>query len=120
MGVNSTDTAWNFGQMGSILIDSSTGNVLGDNFASSTALASGAVVVAITMITEVTFHTSNTQGLIGETEQMFIGSNSTSTDLDSGAGIVTDSIVFPAGITIYGRWSKVKLASGTAIAYIGY
>ena len=114
MGQNSTDVAYGFGQFGSTFLKGDGAKLL------LTASTAKYYVCAITMITEVTFHTSNTQGLIGETEQTFIGSNSTSTDLDSGAGIVTDGVTFPEGITIYGRWSKVKLASGTAIAYIGY
>ena len=33
-------------------------------------------------------------------------------------GTATGTITFPAGITIYGKWTQVKLASGTAVAYL--
>ena len=33
-------------------------------------------------------------------------------------GSATGTVTFPAGITVYGRWSQVKLASGAAVAYI--
>ena len=39
---------------------------------------------------------------------------------DSALSIATDSVTFPQGMTIFGRWSGFKLASGKVIAYIGY
>jgi hypothetical protein len=33
-------------------------------------------------------------------------------------GSATGTITFPAGITVYGKWSQVKLASGVAVAYL--
>jgi len=31
----------------------------------------------------------------------------------------TDGITFPAGMTIYGRWTAFELNSGSCIAYVG-
>jgi len=34
-------------------------------------------------------------------------------------GDTSDSITFPLGMTIYGRWSAFTLASGKVVAYLG-
>ena len=34
-------------------------------------------------------------------------------------GITCTSQVFPKGVTIYGRWTEIDLASGTVVAYLG-
>ena len=78
------------------------------------------VFVAIYVVTAATFNSSNTTGLIGEVENLHIGSNSTSTDIDANAGTVTDSVAWPIGTWLYGRWSKFQLASGSVIAYVAH
>ena len=40
-------------------------------------------------------------------------------DFHGAGGLTAASQVFPKGVTIYGRWTEVDLASGTIIAYIG-
>ena len=40
--------------------------------------------------------------------------------VDTDGGAVADSVTFPQGMTIFGRWSGFKLASGKVIGYIGY
>ena len=37
----------------------------------------------------------------------------------AGSQAVPAGEIFPAGITIYGRWTKVELSSGAAILYYG-
>ena len=37
----------------------------------------------------------------------------------AGSQAVPTSDVFPAGITIYGRWTKIELLQGSAILYYG-
>ena len=78
------------------------------------------VFVAIYVVTNAVFASSNTTGLIGEVEDLHMGSNSTSTNIDANAGTVTDSVTFAAGTWLYGRWSKFQLASGSVIAYVAH
>jgi len=33
--------------------------------------------------------------------------------------LVVDSVTFPKGVTIYGRWTEIDVASGTIVAYQG-
>ena len=83
------------------------------------------VFVAITMITDCTFE--NTNGLVAEDAEKFINTDDAAHDLASGAetsaegsgGAVIDGVSFPAGLTIYGRWTQVDLSVGSCIAYIG-
>jgi|TARA_R100000655_G_scaffold72903_3_gene111408 hypothetical protein len=75
------------------------------------------VFVAIQFIADTVF--DSTDGLIAETEQLFLDDAGTSTLIDADAGAAIDSVTFPQGMTIFGRWSGFKLASGKVIAYVG-
>ena len=85
----------------------------------------GAIFVAITMVTDCTFDSSG--GLIAEDAEKYINTEDAAHDLADGSessvegsgGQVVDSVVFPAGVTIYGRWTEIDLTSGMLIAYIG-
>ena len=80
--------------------------------------SSGQVFVAIQFITDTNFDASN--GLIGEDDNMWPSVTGTSSSvLSAGAGTAIDAVIFPAGMTIYGRWNKILLDSGSIIAYIG-
>jgi hypothetical protein len=120
MGINSTEVAYNFGQLGS---------AFNDGTAAMTP-PTGKVFVAITMLSDTTFE--NTNGLIadnnGRAGLEYINTanaahdNNLNPDLgESGAGgiQVDSSNNFPEGITIYGRWTSIKLNGGHIIAYIG-
>ena len=53
---------------------------------------------------------------------MFPNSSSTSLHIDLIGGASTDGIVFPRGVTIYGRWTSVTAADdsdGGIICYFG-
>ena len=40
--------------------------------------------------------------------------------VDEGAGgLVVDSVDFPVGVTLYGRWTEIDVADGAVVAYIG-
>ena len=72
---------------------------------------SGTVVVAITFVEDTVF-TNNTT---------VESTNFTSNDV-AGPGTNADTFggdTFPAGMTIYGRWTVIDLASGSCIAYMG-
>jgi hypothetical protein len=105
---NSVD--YGFGQMGSI-------HAAGTE--TITCGVTDGVFVAITFLEDTVFD-SGTDGLVPESAQLFPSSNGNSTDIDADGGDVVDTEVFPKGVTIYGRWSGFKLASGRVIAYVGY
>jgi hypothetical protein len=96
------------GQSGSIFVNGTTNAV---------TPPAGSVFVAIQIVGEAVFD-SGTDGLIGENDEAFPSTVGTSQDIDSDGGAVVDSITFPAGLTIYGRWVSFKLDSGSVIAYI--
>ena len=74
------------------------------------------VVVAITMLADTTFTT------LTPDSTSFFGSAagaSTVETQDTGSADTTSGVTFPAGMTIYGRWTVIDLASGSCIAYMG-
>jgi hypothetical protein len=125
MGLNSTDTAYNFGQFGSTYLTGDGGKLDLDG---STAKY---YVCAITMTEDVTFQTlgildAGVQLGFGKTH--FVSTEDTQTlDTDWGAvtdaadddgKVVTTSHTFPAGVTIYGMYDFVELNSGACICYV--
>ena len=116
----SQDTAYNFGQLGSVFNDGTA--------AMKPPL--GKVFVAITMLADTTFDSSAglvadttytaTEGLeyVGNTAAHNLGAGNATAISGEGGLIVDVSNVFPKGVTIYGRWTEVDLASGTVIAYM--
>ena len=119
-------TDYGFGQIGSL-------------FADGTGLLrppTGKVFVAITIIADSTFDSHG--GLVADQDSNIgleyistedsSGNAQTAHDANSGSettitgsgGLVVDiSNVFPRGLTMYGRWKEINLATGTIIAYIG-
>ena len=90
----------------------------GSTYTASTSAAitppANNVYVAIYALTDITF--DSTTGLIAESATGSI--NSAGIGAGTG-GQPVDSVVFPAGITIYGRCTSINLNSGSIIAYIG-
>jgi len=86
----------------------------------------GKVIVAITVVLDAQF-----EELIAQVPDVgnasapayFGNHNGASTAQSAGNGtgsqVVPQGEIFPAGITIYGRWTKVELSSGAAILYYG-
>ena len=74
------------------------------------------VFVAITFLEDSVFESGST-GLVPETTYRFPSSTEGATLIVS-SSVETDGITFPAGMTIYGRWTAFELASGSCIAYI--
>ena len=109
-----------FGQFGSIL-HINDDSILDSGITVDGVLAArGAVFVAITFLEESTFAAGNTTGLVSEDNTLYPNSATGSTAIDINGGSPTDSVAFPVGLTIYGRWTQIDLASGSCIAYIGY
>ena len=121
MGQNSTEVAYGFGQMGSVF----------NNTVSAITPPTGKVFVAITFLTDTTLNT--TAGLVADNDSVVgieyagtttaahnatVGSETTITG--GGGKAVVTATVFPKGLTIYGRWTKITtVTSGQYIAYIG-
>ena len=101
------------GEAGSILVTGTTNAV-------TTTVTANTVFVAIQFIEDSVFDSTNATGLVSATDQLYPSSEFTSTSVDADGGAVTDGVTFPQGLTIFGRWSGFKLASGKVIAYIGY
>ena len=97
------------GQSGSIFV---TGTV------AVTCGAGTGVFVAIQFIEDTVF-ASGSGGLIAETEQLFPDDTGAGTLIDADGGAAIDGETFPQGMTIFGRWSGFKLASGACMAYVG-
>ena len=106
MGYLDNTVEYGFGQLGSGYLSD------GDEFTPP----SGKVVVAMTVILDCKFEElvqSNEEGISyfgGETQNSLNGTNSDT---------VPTAELFPAGITMYGRWSKVELSQGAVILYFG-
>jgi len=128
MGINSQEVAYGFGQMGSVFNDT----------ANPCKAPTGKVFVAITFLVDTTLEAHG--GLIAEQDSANgleyistedasgtaqtahdIAHGSAATALSGAGGVVVDnSNTFPAGLTIYGRWSEIHAtAAGGYIAYIG-
>ena len=76
------------------------------------------VFVAIQFLEDTVFDSTNDTGLVSETDQLFPSSEFTSTTVSAGGGVINGE-TFPQGMTIFGRWTGFKLASGACIAYVG-
>ena len=97
-----------FGTFGSILVTGTTATTCG---------VADRCFVAIYMLTNTVFNSSS--GLVAETTQLYLDDTGTGTDIDADGGAAIDSITFPAGMTLYGRYTGFTLASGSVVAYVG-
>jgi hypothetical protein len=120
MGINSTEVAYNFGQFGSVFNDGTA----------AITPPTDKVFVAITFVEATTFDSSS--GLVADNDvasgREYMGTDTAAHDAvlspnlgESGTGgvVVDVSNSFPAGLTIFGRWTEIDIASGMIIAYIG-
>ena len=96
------------GQSGSILVTGTT---------AVTTSVSGTKFIAIQFIEDTVFASSG--GLVATTEQLWPDDTGASTTIDADGGAAIDSITFPQGMTIFGRWDGFTLASGKCIGYLG-
>ena len=108
-----------FGQMGSIFTSVDGAIIPPTN----------KVFIAITFLTSTTLDSSG--GLVADTNYRsceFAGTDVAAHNEAGGSETITsgsggDAIdvndVFPAGVTIFGRWTEIDVGSGMLIAYIG-
>jgi len=106
---------------GSLYVKDETGEAGSIYVGGTTAVTSpsNTKFVAIQFIEDSVFDSGN-DGLISATNQLYPSTQYTGTDIDADGGAVVDSVTFPQGMTIFGRWSGFKLASGKVIAYIAH
>ena len=128
MGLNSTDTAYNFGQFGSTFLKGDGAKLL------LTASTAKYYVCAITMVTDVAFDKleSLDGGVnMGLGDTAFVGTDvlaidshwnaaaaDTTDETNEDADAIATTDIFPAGLTIYGMWDNVELHSGSAVVYV--
>ena len=115
MGFKNNTIEYGFGQMGSILICTYTNAVTARDVNNSVFKDRNAVFVAIQFVEDTVFDTA---GLVSEDDTIYINSSAGSTGIDADGGSSTDSVTFPKGLTIYGRWTAVALASGAVMLYM--
>jgi len=127
MGINSTEVSYGFGQMGSAYTTGSSDAI---------KPPTGKVFVAVQILEDTVFDSSG--GLVAEqrvnntitgsvTNNVYIGTEAAANDLAGGSetvdegsgGKVVDSVTFPKGIVIYGRFTEIDVDSGSVVAYIG-
>ena len=84
------------------------------------------VFVSIQCLTDTTFTT--TSGLVAEDASLWFNTASAAGDLadgsettsvGSGGQVISNSVSFPQGSVIFGRWTQIDISSGSIIAYIG-
>jgi hypothetical protein len=95
------------GQAGSIFLNTSN---------TDTVTCSIGDFVAITFITDTVFN--STSGLVAVDNTIYPNSETGAIAVDTD-GDAVDSMTFPKGVTIYGRWKQIILVTGSIIAYIG-
>ena len=128
MGQNSTEVAYGFGQMGSGHIKVAATDLMPP---------AGSVIVAITMLEAVKFtvltadthlngpNTAARQGGDGTayfgtgTQVLANGIDADDTDTVESV-VVANTVIFPQGITIYGRWTSVSFADDYTHGVIVY
>ena len=111
MGQNSTEVAYNFGQLGSGFSDEAV----------QVLPPSGKVIIAITFLEATVLST-----LVAATDMpdtAYFSHTTAVANNGSGAAESDAATSFPAGLTIYGRWASFTPPASTAggvIFYFGY
>ena len=108
MGINSTEVAYQFGQLGS-----------GHLQAGSSALTppTGKVIVAITFLDEIALSALIPEQVYGV--DTYFGTSSTANTANNSV-VIDTSTKFPKGVTIYGRWSSVTMNASSDHGIICY
>ena len=122
MGLNSTEVAFGFGQMGSAYLADT------DPYEPP----KGTVVVAITILDDATKfaelvpdtsgYTAANGAAAGASETgrgsvAYIGTNAVVGGHGTNADVIGVSTTFKAGLTLVGRWTKVDLGAGSVVMY---
>lgn len=97
-----------FGQFGSAHLDT-TGQDL--------TCPTGFVFIAVTMLEDTTF--TQLEAVDNSATGGSFGTDGTDNDYDGKGNFVTTGTTFPKGLTIYGEWDTIDIASGKILAYWG-
>jgi hypothetical protein len=111
MGINSTEVAYGFGQMGS---------AHSQQTANSITPPTGKVIVAIQFLETCSLDVLTPAQVYGEDTFIGIGADAYAA---TGSEVIDPSVAFPGGITIVGRWTAVSLSANKdsgIICYFGY
>ena len=104
--------------MGKVVKNDWTGSINGSAYSTASSAAitptTGHVWVAITMLSDSVFDSGS--GLVAESATTYVNTEGIGA---GAAGLVVHSVTFPKGVTIYGRWTEIDVASGTIVAYQG-
>ena len=136
MGINSQGVAYNFGQLGSGHLKTRDKDLVPPH---------GKVIVAITMLEAVKFDqlvgaTDGASSLVDQTDPdtrgdgvAFFGTQTQTranglnqSDSSAESEAIANTVEFPAGMTIYGRWNRVSLHDSSSdytdgiIVYYGH
>ena len=115
----------NYGQLGSVFCDTADTPI---------KPPTNKVFIAITFIadTKLEILGTNAGGLTADTSNPaieFVGTDVAAHNLGagnetltegSGGAIIDNGNTFPAGVTIYGRWTSIEIANGQTGAFIAY
>ena len=113
MGLNSTGTAYDFGQLGSGILTTHTVTL---------TPPTGKVIVAISVLEATKFDTLIAENTEADTVA-YMGTADQVAQNGGGSEVFPVSLEIQAGTTLYGRWTSVKLdetTNGTIAAYYGY
>ena len=107
MGINSTEVAYNFGQLGS------------GHTQSTTALTppTGKVIVAITFLDNISLSALVPEQVYGA--DTYFGTGATANTANN-SEVIDSSVQFPKGVTIYGRFTSVTMAAANDSGIICY
>ena len=127
MGQNSTEVAYGFGQLGSAFNDGAalmkppTGKVfVAITFLADTSFEAHGGLVAQQDPTGAGLEYISTEDASGTAQTAHDAADGSETTITGSGGVVVDaSNSFPAGVTIFGRWTEIDLTAGALIAYIG-
>jgi|TARA_R100000081_G_C4752673_1_gene135280 hypothetical protein len=110
MGINSTDVAYGFGQMGSAYL----------NDTGAYTPPTGKIIVGIQILDDLTKFTTLTPSNDTGSNSYFIGTSVTAAAIGNGvnAEAIGTSTTFKAGLTLVGRFSAVTLGAGSVIMYL--
>ena len=97
MGINSTEVAYGFGQLGSAHTQTAANTI---------TPPSGKVIVAITFLDNLALSALTPVQVYGA--DTYFGYTATANTAGN-SEILDTSVTFPKGLTIYGRWSDVSL-----------
>jgi hypothetical protein len=107
MGINSTEVAYGFGQMGSGFVDD-TG---------AFTPPTGKVIVAVQFISDSTITTLTA---VNDGDEAYFGTGTQTANNGANSEAIDSGNTFPAGVTVFGRYSALTLATGSAIVYFGH